>query len=225
MSRLNDEHYGNARRALAYERLYLPAEAPVIVANNDALYEFAADTIGKEQPVTYVEFGVAGGVSFRKMVRLFTNPDARFVGFDSFEGLPESWKGLAPGAFSTQGNVPDIDDKRVRFVKGWFQNTFHDSLAWLAPRLGRPPVLVHFDADLYYSTLFLLTSLWPHCAEYYFVMDDFMVDDIVASHDFSLSYPVEIGFLGRVKGPVPHTAFARMARPRRGIMTPQSRER
>ena len=64
MSRLDDEHAGHARRALAYERLYLPAEAPVIVANNDALYDFAADTIGKEQPVTYLEFGVAGGGSF-----------------------------------------------------------------------------------------------------------------------------------------------------------------
>ena len=214
MSRLDDEHAGHARRALAYERLYLPAEAPVIVANNDALYDFAADTIGKEQPVTYLEFGVAGGGSFCKMLQHFTSPDARFIGFDSFEGLPESWKGLASGAFSTQGNVPDIDDARVRFVEGWYQNTFHDSLAWLAPRLARSPVLVHYDADLYYSTLFLLASFWSQCAEYYFIMDDFMVDDIVALHDFSLSHPVEIGFLARVKGPVPHAAFARMTRRR-----------
>jgi hypothetical protein len=222
MSRLNDEHAGDVRRKLAYERLYLPAEAPVIVANNDALYDFAGDTIGKEQPVTYLEFGVSRGGTFRKILEHFTSPDARFVGFDSFEGLPESWKGLAPGAFSAHGNTPDVNDNRVRFVKGWFQNTFHDSLTWLAPRLAHPPVLVHFDADLYYSTLFLLTSLWPHCAEYYFIMDDFMVDDIVALHDLSLAYPVAIEFLARVKGPVPHAAFARMTRRRHPGMIPQS---
>lgn len=222
MSRLNDEHGGDARRKLAYERLYVPAEAPVIVANNDALYELAAETIGKQEPVTYLEFGVAGGKSFRKILGHFASPEAKFIGFDSFEGLPERWKGLVPGAFSTNGNVPDTDDNRARFVKGWFQNTFHDNLTWLAPRLARPPVLVHYDADLYYSTLFLLTSMWPHCAEYYFIMDDFMVDDIVALHDFSLAYPVEIAFLARVRGGVPHVAFGKMARRRQKVQITES---
>jgi tetratricopeptide (TPR) repeat protein len=43
-------------------------------------------------------------------------------------------------------------------------------------------------------------------------MDDFMVDDIVALHDFSLSFPVNIEFLGRRQGGVPHSVFGRMVR-------------
>ena len=164
---------------LAFERLYRPNEAPVVVKDHDALYHHAAHIIGGNEPLTYLEFGVAGGNSLRKMTREFDNANALFVGFDSFVGLPEAWMMLDRGAFSNNGNVPAIDDSRVTFVQGWFQNTFHSNLEWLRPHL-RGRVLIHFDADLYSSTLFLLTSLWPHCPDYYFIMDDFMVDDIVA---------------------------------------------
>ena len=211
MSRLNNEHAGEARGTLAFERLYRPREAKVAVPSHDALYHEAAERMGRDQPVTYLEFGVADGNSLRKMVREFTHPDSLFVGYDSFVGLPEDWLIHKRGAFSNQGKTPPIDDGRVRFVPGWFQNTFHDSLFLLLPRLsGR--VLVHFDADLYSSTLFLLTSLWPHCRDYHFIMDDFMLDDIVALHDFSLSYPVQIEFLARIQGGLPHSVLGRMTR-------------
>jgi hypothetical protein len=211
MSRLITEHAGDLRRSLAYERLYLPHPATVTAKDHDALYHQAATVVGPDEPVTYLEFGVATGNSLRKMVREFSHPDALFVGFDSFIGLPEDWMMHKRGAFTNMGNAPVIDDTRVRFVQGWFQNTLHDSLAWLLPRLSGP-VLIHFDADLYSSTLFLLTSLWPHCPAYHFIMDDFMVDDIVALHDFSLSYPVEIEFLARLEGGVPHSVFGKMVR-------------
>ena len=211
MSRLNDEHAGEARRAVALDRLYRPREAGVAVADHAALYHRAAEILGPDAPVTYLEFGVADGSSLRKMFGKFTNPNSLFVGFDSFTGLPEDWLMHKRGAFSNEGRVPAIDDGRVRFVKGWFQNTFHESLAWLAPRLSER-VLIHFDADLYSSTLFLLTSLWPHCPDYHFIMDDFMQDDIVALHDFSLAYPARIEFLARLRGGVPHAALGRMTR-------------
>ena len=52
-----------------------------------------------------------------------TNPAARFVGFDSFEGLPEDWRPSTPrGWFKTTG-PPAIDDARVSFVTGWFDET------------------------------------------------------------------------------------------------------
>jgi hypothetical protein len=215
MSRLNIEHAGDVRRRLAIEKLYLPREASVVVGDRLSLYRHAADLIGRDQPITYLEFGVADGPSFRDMVQQFSHPDALFVGFDSFVGLPEDWLIHKRGTFSSMGKPPPIEDSRVRFVQGWFQNTLHESLIWLRERL-KGHVLVHYDCDIYYATLFLLSSLWPHISEYHFIMDDFMLDDIVALHDFSLAYPVEINFLARVVRAGghsdPHQMLGRMTR-------------
>ncbi len=215
MSRLNIEHGGDIRRRCAIEQLYLPREANVIVSDRDSLYRHAADILGRDEPITYLEFGVADGRSFRRMVEQFTHPDSLFVGFDSFIGLPEDWLIHKRGTFSSMGKAPSIDDPRVRFVKGWFQNTLHDSVIWLRERLkGR--LLIHYDCDIYSATLFLLTGLWPHCSEYHFIMDDFMLDDVVALYDFSLAYPVEIEFLARVVLPTghsdPHQMLGKMTR-------------
>jgi O-methyltransferase len=211
MSRLSLEHAGDLRRHLAYERLYLPREASVIVQDRASLYQHVADLLGRDEPITYLEFGVGQGPSFGMVMREFQHPDTLFVGFDSFIGLPEDWLMHQRGAFSNGGNAPPVEDNRVRFVKGWFQNTVQDSLVWLRDRLkGR--VLVHFDCDLYYSSLFVLSSLWPHCPEYHFIMDDFMHDDIVALHDFSLTYPVEIEFLASVAGDLPGPTLGKMTR-------------
>jgi O-methyltransferase len=197
MSRLNIEHAGDVRRRLAVENLYLPRQASVVVGDRVSLYRHAADLLGRDEPITYLEFGVADGPSFREMVAQFSHPNALFVGFDSFVGLPEDWLVHKRGTFSSMGQTPAIEDDRVRFVRGWFQDTLHESLAWLRERL-KGPVLIHYDCDIYYSTLFLLSSMWSQCSEYYFIMDDFMLDDIVALHDFSLAYPVEIKFLAQV---------------------------
>jgi hypothetical protein len=82
---------------------------------------------------------------------------------------------------------------------------------WLQSRLsGR--ALIHYDAEIYSSTLFLLTSLWPHIPNYHFMMGDFMADDIVALHDFARSYPVDIEFLARLEGGLAHSVVGKMAR-------------
>ena len=213
MSKLHDEHFGFPRRAFAFETFYKPRAPASVVSVKDALYRIAADKIGRDGPVTYLEFGVANGDSLRKMALEFNHPDSLFVGFDSFLGLPEQWMQLSRGAFSRDGVPPGIDDSRVRLVQGWFQNTLHENLAWLEPGFSNP-VLIHFDADLYSSTLFLLTSLWPRCREYHFIMDDFMMDDIVALHDFSLAYPVKIELFAAYEGDVPYAVLGKITRTR-----------
>ena len=110
-----------------------------------ALHDRAVATIGRDAPVRYLEFGVHQGGSLRRFAEAFRHPDARFVGFDSFVGLPEAWSGMAAGTFGTGGKPPQIDDARVSFVKGWFQNSAPDFLRSWEP-CG--PVLIHFDADL-----------------------------------------------------------------------------
>lgn len=178
----------------AYTEIYLPRRAPVVFPEmqKEKLYDLAAEAMGQTLG-TYLEFGVYEGWSMSRMVRRFTHPDSRFVGFDSFEGLPEQWGSMNVGHFSTRKKLPSIPDPRVHFVPGWFQNTVSEFLQGSAPL--RPPVLVNFDADLYTSTLFLLTSLWHFVPEYHFFFDEFMPDEIVAMYDFTSAYPVEFEFV------------------------------
>jgi hypothetical protein len=109
----------------------------------------------RDRPVLYLEFGVWQGRSIRYWSERLRNPDSRFHGFDSFEGLPESWNMLyKKGLFSTNGQTPQIDDPRVKFFKGWFENTL--------PDYQPPPhdqLVINIDADLYSSTKFVLNAL------------------------------------------------------------------
>ena len=186
----------NALRVRAMERIYAPNPAPVIYPPRTRftdLYGCVGSTIGEDAALTYLEFGVWRGASIKRMAAIFTNPEARFVGFDSFEGLPESWGEKPTGTFSMDGEIPRSGDGRISFVKGYFQNTLPGYLASFRPPQG--PVLVHFDADLYSSTLFLLTTLWHHFPAYHFIFDEFPGDEAIAMHDFTQAYPVAYTFL------------------------------
>lgn len=110
------------------------------------------------EEICYLEFGVAAGSSMRWWVENNRHPGSRFFGFDTFEGLPERWGAFGEGAMSTGGSVPDIDDGRCVFVKGLFQQSLPGFLSDFDPG---PRMVVHLDADLYTSTLYVLTMLRP----------------------------------------------------------------
>jgi hypothetical protein len=112
-----------------------------------------------EGAIDFLEFGVYKGNSIRRWSEMNRDPQSRFVGFDSFEGLPENWTRNCPhGTFNVNGTIPDIGDERVRFVKGWFQSTLPDFLKEFTPRSR---LIVHNDSDLYSSTVFTLATLHP----------------------------------------------------------------
>ena len=112
---------------------------------------------GGEDPIDYLEFGVYRGASVRMWVGLNRDPKSRFFGFDSFEGLPEDWSSTnLKGAFNTDGRLPDIDDARVSFVVGWFQNSLPRFLSSFQPQHR---LVIHIDCDLFSSTLYCLASL------------------------------------------------------------------
>jgi hypothetical protein len=178
-------------------------------------HEEVGRIVGIDAPIRYLEFGVGVGSSMHRMSGQFSNPVSEFVGFDSFEGLPEPWtlvdgpNTFPVGTFSTGGALPKIDDSRVRFVRGWFQNT----LPLFVRGLDKPDnirTLVHYDADLYSSTMFILSSLWPVIPDYWFLFDEFRLDEAVALHDFVSVFPVHIEFLAYDLGLM--RVFGRMRR-------------
>lgn len=109
------------------------------------------DLAGREaanRDVLYLEFGVYQGTTIRYWSKLLRNPASKLHGFDSFEGLPEVWTDAAGrGHFSTNGTIPTVDDPRVKFFKGWFDQTLP---AYQVP--DHEALVLNFDADLYSST-------------------------------------------------------------------------
>jgi O-methyltransferase len=118
------------------------------VGSREQLFRSIAGEIG-ERIVLYLEFGVARGGSIRQWSKLLRNPDSALHGFDSFLGLPHDWtlEGHERGYFSTGGLPPEIDDPRVRFFVGWFEDTLPD-YRWPEYEV----LVVVMDADLYTST-------------------------------------------------------------------------
>ena len=108
------------------------------------------------QEIDFLEFGVASGSTFKWWVENNKNSNSRFIGFDTFYGLPEAWGQYYQGYFSTEGREPDIRDSRVKFVKGLFQDTLLQILPEL--NLCRKTVL-HLDADLYSATIYVLLNM------------------------------------------------------------------
>ncbi len=121
------------------------------------LYDFVNTRIVGGEPICYLEFGVWEGASIRKWCELNTHPQSRFYGFDCFEGLPEDFtKDALKGAFQVGGKVPQLDDSRVQWIKGLFQQTLQKFLESFHPQRR---LVVHIDCDLYSSTLFCLAVL------------------------------------------------------------------
>jgi O-methyltransferase len=131
--------------------------------NRYEIFGYLDTSVLNQGPIDYLEFGVYQGESIRYWSELNRCATSRFFGFDCFEGLPEDWRGSVLGygmmeknSFDVGGAIPVIDDPRVEFVKGFFQDTLPGFLErfQLSNRL-----VIHMDADLYTSTLYVLCSL------------------------------------------------------------------
>jgi hypothetical protein len=126
----------------------------------------------KDKQVGYLEFGVFQGDTIRYWSERLTNPQSFLHGFDSFEGLPENWHLRRPkGHFSTQGDLPHIPDPRVKFFKGWFQDTL--------PTYVLPPhehLVINIDSDLYSSANLVLNKLRDHIVVGTFLYFDELFD-------------------------------------------------
>jgi O-methyltransferase len=160
--------------------------------SREKVYDYLNSEVIHGEPIDFLEFGVWEGTSVRYWTKLNPSPASRFVGFDSFEGLPEDWAGsfenVPKGTFDTKGVLPVFDDPRVSLCKGWFQHSLIPFLKTFEPKNR---LVIHCDADLYTSTLYVLCTLDHILKPGTIVMfDEFssVADEFRALVDYSSSF-------------------------------------
>lgn len=167
-----------------------------------------------ESPIDYIEFGVYAGESIRWWTENATHPESTFTGFDTFTGLPDAWGGFPAGHFSTEGLTPDVPDERCSWQVGLFQQTL--------PRFLRDhdwahTTLVHFDADLFTSTLYAFASVAPRLKPGDVILfDEFstVLHEFRAYIDVASAFKLRCRVLGAVNDPgraQPRAAFDKVA--------------
>jgi hypothetical protein len=113
--------------------------------NRGLLKEWIESTI----PGLILEFGVFNGESISE---ISSYTERKVYGFDSFEGLPESWYGMEKGSFITS---PPTVPENVELVVGWFDQSLPGFLTEHTENVA----FVHIDSDLYSSAKYILNTL------------------------------------------------------------------
>jgi hypothetical protein len=162
------------------------------------LYEYVINNYINNKPIDYIEFGVSTGGSFRWWVKALNNPDTRFYGFDTFTGLPEAWGPYKKGDMGNGNEAPVIEDNRHIFFQGLFQQTL---IGFLSTYKSDKPKVVHLDADIYSSTLYVLTLMTPYLRKGDILLfDEFNVPmhEFKAFTEWSQSFYIDYDVIGSV---------------------------
>lgn len=115
----------------------------------ELLREYA---VSQAEEGLYLEFGVYSGKTINQIADL--KKDRIIYGFDSFEGLPETWRsGFEAGKF-LKDILPEVRDN-VTLIKGWFDET----LPSFIQEHNEICAFVHIDCDLYSSSKTVLDYL------------------------------------------------------------------
>lgn len=164
-----------------------------IVENRFRLYDYLNAEVLKNKDVTYLEFGVFEGATIKYWAQINKSLESKFIGFDTFTGLPEDWVASPLSThdnkeYNANGMVPRVIDRRVSFVKGYFQQTLGEFLDKYRPASR---LIIHSDSDLYSSTLFVLSKLDKHIVPGTVVIfDEFnsVLNEFKAFVDYSSAY-------------------------------------
>jgi hypothetical protein len=121
---------------------------------------------------------------------------SKFIGLDSFTGLPDNWDSIPAGTLDRGGHVPYTDDGRIVFIKGWFNDTSHILLSHCR-EIDPSNLIIHFDADVYSSTLFALTEIDSLKKNYIAIFDEFSGHECRALYNYIQSHNAKVTFLGK----------------------------
>ena len=141
-----------------------------------ALSFASKDITGENRPIEYLathydeftsvdggfwaEFGVFNGatmeMAYNNLIKQSKFKGA-IAGFDSFEGLPDTWGQFDQGAFASQyEKVRDFIPEAVELYQGWFQDTIG---GFKEHHKNVPAAVIHHDGDLFISTTIALQLL------------------------------------------------------------------
>jgi hypothetical protein len=135
------------------------------VIEYESKYDNLAATCKLAALGTAIEFGVYSGNSLAMIVENF---NGFIYGLDSFEGLPETWRdGYPQGHFATD-TIPTVPGAVI--IVGRFEQTLEHLLRQIPDAI----TLVHFDADIYSSTIYALNTITNCLAKTcFFVFDEY----------------------------------------------------
>ena len=105
------------------------------------------------------EFGVAHGYATQYFIEVDENLPSfisTYRGFDTFFGLPSSYRGFKKGSFSNSGKFPDIKSIKLVWHKGLVEDTVKPELFLTQPKF------LMFDLDLYEPTFHVLKCITPN---------------------------------------------------------------
>ena len=160
-----------------------------------ALLDYSLENVDPKINGLFCEFGVWKGETVNYIASKIEHP---IHGFDSFEGLPETWRtGFEEGAFKMTG-LPPVREN-VKLYKGWFDESVP---VWAADHPG-PISFIHMDADLYSSTKTVLDILGARIVpgtviqfDEYFNYPGWQNGEYKAFREFAAERQVEFEYLG-----------------------------
>jgi hypothetical protein len=185
------------KSVLEYNDFYNKA---VLHKNRFKMYAWYLDKRSlRSKDINYLEFGVGRGNSLRWWSENNENLSSRLWAFDTYEGLPEDYGHYKAGTFNRGGNFPLIEDDRINFVKGLFQDTLLQTIPEIA--FKDKTTIVHVDGDLYSSAMYCLSVLFPHLKNGdIIIFDEFVVPahEYKAFEDFVSSFYIKLKPIGAI---------------------------
>ena len=166
-------------------------------SNKFELLSYAVSMIKVEGLI--LEFGVYRGETINVIASILKNKTV--FGFDSFEGLPETWRfGFEKGTFAVN-RLPKVRGN-VTLIKGWFDETLPE----FREKHNQQISFMHIDCDLYSSTKIIFDSLGDKITrgtiivfDEFFNYPDWRESEYKAFNEFVEERNIKFEYIGFVK--------------------------
>ena len=157
----------------SFEWVFNLPRLPKIYFHRWSFFDAMLDICDKSR-VMY-EFGVWRGEAFKYLMKAFS----KGYGFDTFEGLPETWHSEKAGTYSSNGSIPFVEGGE--FIAGRFEDTLPLFFSSTRPMAS----IINFDADLYSSTICALQNARPVIDENtILIFDEFIINNFWEADEY-----------------------------------------